>query len=118
MRLNAEIHEIAAARGAFVVDLAAHPVSSDRRLWNEDRLHANSEGHRRIAVAAAHALGVPGGDESWTDVFTDPLGRRRPHEHAIWFGRYFTPWLIRRLRGRSSGDGRVAKRPTLDPYAS
>ena len=36
--------------------------------------------------------------------------------HAIWFGRYFTPWLIRRLRGRSSGDGRVAKRPTLEPY--
>ena len=50
VRLNAEIHAIAAARGAFVVDLAAHPVSSDRRLWNEDRLHANSEGHRRIAA--------------------------------------------------------------------
>ena len=34
---------------------------------------------------------------------------------CVWFGRYFTPWLIRRLRGRSSGDGRVAKRPELEP---
>jgi lysophospholipase L1-like esterase len=116
VRLNAELRAIAAARGAFVVDLAAHPVSSDRRLWSEDRLHANSEGHRRIAAAAAHALGLPEADTSWTDVFTDPLGRRWPHDHALWFGRYFTPWLIRRIRGRSSGDGRVAKRPTLEPF--
>ena len=65
---------IAAARGAIVVDLDAHPVSSDRRLWNEDRLHANPEGHRRIALAAAQALGLPDADASWTDVFTDPLG--------------------------------------------
>jgi hypothetical protein len=116
VRLNAAVREIAARRGAFVVELDVHQVASDRRLWNDDRLHANSEGHRRIALAAAHALGLPDADASWTDVFTDSLGRRRPHSHAIWFGRYFTPWLIRRLRGRSSGDGRVAKRPELEPF--
>ena len=115
--LNAAVREIATRRGAFIVELDAHPVSSDRRLWNEDRLHANTEGHRRIAAAAAHTLWrCPDADASWTDVLTDPLGRRWPHTHAIWFGRYFTPWLIRRLRGRSSGDGRVAKRPTLEPF--
>ena len=116
VRLNAECARSPRRAAPIVVDLAAHPVSSDRRLWSEDRLHANAEGHRRIALAAAQALGLPDADASWTDVFTDPLGRRWPHNHAIWFGRYFTPWLIRRLRGRSSGDGRVAKRPTLDPY--
>ncbi len=79
VRLNAAMRAIAAPRGTFVVDLDAHPVSSDRRLWNEDRLHANAEGHRRIASAAAHALGLPDADASWTDVFTDPLGRRAPH---------------------------------------
>ena len=68
-----------------------------------------------MASAAAHALGLPDTDASWTDVFTDPLGRRPPGSHAVWFGRYFTPWLIRRLRGRSSGDGRTAKRPQLEP---
>jgi hypothetical protein len=25
------------------------------------------------------------------------------------------PWVVRRVRGRSSGDGRTAKRPTLGP---
>jgi hypothetical protein len=116
-RLNAGVREIAARRGALVVDLAAHHVASDRRLWSEDRLHANAEGHRRIAAAAAHALGLPDTDASWAIAFEAPLGRRAPHHHMIWFGRYFTPWLLRRLRGRSSGDGRVAKRPELEPYA-
>src|SRR3954471_18604163 len=69
VRLNAAIREIATRRGAFLVPLDAHPVASDRRLWNEDRLHANPEGHQRIALAAAHALGLPDADTSWTDVF-------------------------------------------------
>jgi hypothetical protein len=35
----------------------------------------------------------------------------------VWAQRYFTPWIVRRLRGRSSGDGRTAKRPELAPVA-
>jgi len=115
-RLNAGVHEIAAHRSAYVVDLDAHPVSSDRRLWSDDRLHANPEGHRRIALAAAQALGLPDTDASWTAAFPEPLRRRAPHTHAVWTVRYFTPWLIRRLRGRSSGDGRVPKRPELTAF--
>jgi lysophospholipase L1-like esterase len=114
-RMNDAIREISTRRGTFLVELDKHSVSSDRRLWNEDRLHANAEGHRRIAAAAAHALGLPDTDMSWTAAFGSPLGRRTRRSHAVWFGRYFTPWLIRRLRGRSSGDGRVAKRPELEP---
>ena len=34
---------------------------------------------------------------------------------AAWFGRHMAPWVVRRVRGRSSGDGRTAKRPTLGP---
>jgi lysophospholipase L1-like esterase len=113
-RLNDAIREISQRRGTFLVELDAHPVASDRRLWNEDRLHANPEGHRRIALAVAHAMRLPETDLSWAAGFPSSLGRRSPASHAIWFGRYFTPWLIRRLRGRSSGDGRVAKRPELE----
>ena len=32
---------------------------------------------------------------------------------ASWIGRYLVPRTIRRLRGKSSGDGRCAKRPEL-----
>jgi lysophospholipase L1-like esterase len=113
--LNAAVREIAARRGAFVVDLERAPVASDPRLWDLDRLHANPEGHRRIAAAAAHVLGLPDADESWNADFADPLARRTARAHAVWTQRYFLPWLIRRLRGRSSGDGRGPKRPQLEP---
>jgi lysophospholipase L1-like esterase len=113
--LNLAIRDLTAEHGAKLVDLDAFPVSSDRRLWDLDRLHANPEGHRRIASAAAEALGLEGADGSWTTDFPDPLTRRSRASHAVWAGRYLTPWLIRRLRGISSGDGRVAKRPSLAP---
>jgi lysophospholipase L1-like esterase len=114
-RLNAALREIAARRGAYVVDLERTPVASDPRLWHLDRLHGNAEGHRRIAAAAAHSLGLPDADEAWSLDFPEPFGRRTARAHAVWAGRYFTPWLVRRLRGRSSGDGRTAKRPELEP---
>jgi lysophospholipase L1-like esterase len=111
--LNLAIRDLAAEHGAYLVDLEAHPVSSDRRLWHRDRLHANEEGHRRIALAAAQALGLEGADAAWTLPFDHPLGPRSRVSHAVWAGRYLTPWVLRRLRGVSSGDGITAKRPQL-----
>jgi uncharacterized protein (DUF952 family) len=37
---------------------------------------------------------------------------------ACWLGGTVVPWLLRRARGRSSGDGITAKRPRLLPVAS
>jgi lysophospholipase L1-like esterase len=113
--LNAMVRDMAPRHGAFVVDLDLTPVASDPRLWALDRLHANPEGHRRIAAGAAHVLGLPDADESWRVDFADPWAPPSAAAHAVWAGRYFTPWLIRRLRGRSTGDGRVPKRPQLEP---
>jgi lysophospholipase L1-like esterase len=115
--LNERIREIARTHDAFVVDLEAHRVASDPRLWHVDRLHGNPEGHRRIAAAAAELLGVPGADHAWAEDFAAELAVRRRERliaHAVWTHVYFRPWLMRRLRGRSSGDGRVAKRPQLE----
>ena len=58
--LNVAVRDFAARHGAFVVDLDLTPVASDPRLWALDRLHANPEGHRRIAAAAGHTLRLPG----------------------------------------------------------
>src|SRR4051812_46960876 len=112
--LNAAIRDLSAAHGARLVDLEAHPVASDRRLWDLDRLHANSFGHERIAAAAAEALGLDGADSSWTTAFPEPLTPRSRVSHAVWAGRYLAPWVLRRLRGVSSGDGITAKRPGLE----
>jgi lysophospholipase L1-like esterase len=111
--LNLAVRDLAAKHGAYLVDLEAYPVASDRRLWHVDRLHANPDGHARIAAAAAEALGLEGADAGWADPFTDPLGPRTRVSHAVWAGKYLAPWVVRRLRGVSSGDGITAKRPEL-----
>jgi lysophospholipase L1-like esterase len=116
--LNQMVREIAARHGAKVVDLGAHSAASDPRLMHPDRLHANEEGHRRIAGAAAEVLRLPGAGPEWA-IPLPPAAAVRRHAalgaDAVWFGRHVTPWLVRRARGRSSGDGLTAKRPELEP---
>jgi lysophospholipase L1-like esterase len=118
LRLNDAIRGCCARSGAILCDLASHPVASDPRLWSDDRLHANSLGHARIADALADHLGLPGTDKSWAE----PL----PHRPAPGFGDivraewgwvriHLLPWIWRHAQGKSSGDGRVAKRPELEP---
>lgn len=120
LELNARIRTVAAAHGVLVVDLAAHPVCVDPRLWSPDRLHLNTVGHTIFAAAAAHALGVPGVPPTWSAALPAlPRDRvwHRVRREARWAGEFVGPWLLRRLRGRSSATGRVAKRPDLGPPA-
>ncbi|HYH09142.1 MAG TPA: SGNH/GDSL hydrolase family protein [Thermoanaerobaculia bacterium] len=117
-QLNDTIRAACARSGAILVDLAATEVGSDPRLWSDDRLHANSAGHARIAEALAYHLDLPGTDPSWAEPLPD-----RPRTTALdvvraelaWTRRHLLPWVWRHLRGRSSGDGRVEKRPELTP---
>ncbi len=116
---NARLRTMAVDRGAVLVDLErdgiAHPT-----LWCSDRLHANGEGHERIAGAAAEALGFQDPDRSWAQPLPEPPPKPafvRYASDAVWMGQHLTPWLIRRIRGRSSGDGREPKRPELEPVA-
>jgi lysophospholipase L1-like esterase len=114
--LNDALRHAAASSGAVLVDFAAHSVGSDPRLWSDDRLHANSAGHERIAAALAWALRLPDTDETWSQPLT-PAWRRTLGAailaEARWHRDHFLPWVWRHLRGRSSGDGRGPKRPAL-----
>jgi lysophospholipase L1-like esterase len=117
--LNDALRSASAASGAILVDLAKHPVGSDPRLWGEDRLHANSEGHTRIAAALARALDLPDTDDTWSQPLPTPWSPSLSERIAAeirWQRNYFLPWIWRHLRGRSSGDGRGPKRPTLSPF--
>ncbi|MEO7361646.1 MAG: SGNH/GDSL hydrolase family protein [Gemmatimonadaceae bacterium] len=116
--MNAALREVSSDTGAIVVDLAGHALAGDKRLWSVDRLHANALGHARIAAALAHAVQLPGSDASWSIPLdqSEPISaRERWGEHWYWTRRYFFPWLVRRVRGRSSSDGVVCKRPVLTP---
>ncbi len=116
-RLNAALRRVSESTGAILVDFTVHSVASDRRLWHEDRLHANSLGHARIAAALAHALGLRGFDDSWARPLPPELTtiRRRVSSELEWVRRHLLPWAWRRLRGQSSGAGRRPKRPELRP---
>lgn len=115
--LNVAIRETCARTGAIVCDLATYPVASDPRLWSDDRLHANSAGHARIADMLAYHLGITD-DLAWSELLParprTTLGDFLRAELA-WGRRHMLPWLINQIRGRSSGDGRTAKRPQLAP---
>ncbi|MEV7277905.1 SGNH/GDSL hydrolase family protein [Streptomyces sp. NPDC093111] len=118
--MNARIREVARPHGVLVVETGHHPVVTDPRLWSTDRLHASPLGHDRIAAAVAEALGLPGSDASWSHPLPPPpvrpaTGPRAAVAEVAWLASFLTPWLTRRLRGRSSGDGRTAKRPALLP---
>lgn len=115
---------IADSRGCDLVDLWSLPALKDIRAWSPDRLHLSTEGHRQVARRACEVLGIPAG-EDWR-VPLPPA--RRPadlprrsqwlaarRQDAGWARQYAGPWVRRRLRGTSSGDGVPPKRPDLLP---
>jgi lysophospholipase L1-like esterase len=97
--------------GAILFDPNQDDFWRDSRFIHEDRLHLNSEGHRRVAQAVLARLNLPH-DSDWRT----PLPPETPKSiiektqvNLNWFGAYAVPWMIRRARRRSSGDGRSAK---------
>ncbi|MFF3669040.1 SGNH/GDSL hydrolase family protein [Microtetraspora malaysiensis] len=118
---NDRIRVMADRHGATLVDTFHQPITTDPRLWSDDRIHATPLGHARIAAAVAAALKVPGADPSWADPLPPlppmPIWRRAGVELA-WAGAFLGPWILRRIQGRSSGDGRTAKRPEMQPVNS
>ena len=115
---NGRVREAAHRHGVTVVDLSEYPICTDPRLWSADRLHLNTLGHTRLAAAVAHALDLP---DSY-DLRANPLDpQRKPSTwqragvELRWAVSCAGPWLLRRALGKSSGDGRTAKRPALAP---
>jgi lysophospholipase L1-like esterase len=118
LALNAMMREFATTYDFVLVDLHAAPVLVDTRSWSIDRLHASPFGHERFAAGAAHALELPGSDPNWGRAL-DPLVpmslAQKSIREAQWARAFLVPWMIRRIRGVSTGDGMGAKRPELTP---
>ena len=110
---NEGVREVAAKRGALLVEAEDFPILTDKVMWCDDRLHLSPAGHRALAAATARTLGLA----DVQDAMPTPVGvrRRRVAEELRWARTFLGPWLGRRITGRSSGDGRYAKRPELQP---
>jgi lysophospholipase L1-like esterase len=106
---TAHVHAIAAQHGCLVLDLWTIPGLADRAMWSEDRLHPSTRGHLALLRAAASALGLPAPTTS-----DDGVAQRRLPT-SVWLRRHMLPWIARRVRQVSSGDGRGPKTPVPAP---
>jgi len=84
---------------------------NDRRFLAFDRLHMNAEGHRRLAQAVLAGLEKPH-DKNWRDPLPPAKKKNKVVSVVItsaWIMTFVIPWIWRRVRGKSSGDGRSGK---------
>lgn len=115
---NENLHYIAKKHDAIVADMWALRELADPRMWAPDRLHFSPTGHHVIAIMVLDSLGVDHGLEPYQP---EPLPakpwRQARIEDIVWAREHFAPWIIRRIRGTSSGDGITPKRPLPVPVA-
>ena len=115
---NRNVREVAARHGATLVDLEAIHALTDRRFWAPDRLHLNELGHARVAAAVLAELGITdpqvlGGPVGWWAEPLPPAAPRSRRDDLVadveWVRVHFVPWIGRRIRRVSSGDGLAPK---------
>ncbi|ABY23332.1 lipase/acylhydrolase with GDSL-like motif [Renibacterium salmoninarum ATCC 33209] len=113
---NENLRTVAARHDAVIADMWSLRELSDPQMWDEDRLHFAPLGHHRIAIMTLDALNVP---HQLEPLRPEPLAHRTwraaRSEDLIWACEFLVPWVVRRLRHQSSGDGVSAKRPTPGP---
>ena len=109
---NDTVRDLAAARGALVVDHNAFAEFADRRMWSADRIHMSRAGHKVLAGHVLGMLGIP---------HTLKLPELPEWEPARWPQRVATegrwvrdevvPLMRRRIRGVREGDSLTPKWP-------
>jgi lysophospholipase L1-like esterase len=113
---NENVRAVAAKYGCLVADQWALKEIHDQRMWSIDRLHMSPLGHQAVARMVLRVLGVP---NELPVLEPEPLAVRRWREARIedlrWAREYAWPWVLRRVKRVSSGDGLPPKRPALSP---
>lgn len=111
---NENLHTIAKRHDAIVADMWALRELADPRMWAPDRLHFSPVGHQTIARMVLDALNVENDLEPFEAEPLPPKAWREARIEDIgWAREYFAPWILRRIRHQSSGDGVQPKRPAF-----
>ncbi|MCQ9163451.1 SGNH/GDSL hydrolase family protein [Arthrobacter sp. STN4] len=113
---NENLRTIALRHDAVVADMWSMRQLRDPQMWSPDRLHFSPLGHHNIAIMVLDTLNVP---HELLPMLPKPLPVQKWQaaraEDLVWAREFLFPWVLRRLRHRSSGDGMSAKRPTAGP---
>ena len=113
---NELLREVVDTRDAVLVDNWRLREAQDPRYWDVDRIHLSPFGHRLAALHVLDSLGIRHDDDPLVlPEATDLTTRERLLAEVDWARTFAGPWIYRRLRGRSLGDGITAKRPVLAP---
>lgn len=113
---NENLRAIAERYDAIVADQWALKEVQDPRFFDEDRLHLNALGHHEVARMVLRALNVPN-DLTALEPETTPVRTWREARTGdlVWARTHLVPWVLRRVRHQSSGDGLAPKRPEPAP---
>jgi lysophospholipase L1-like esterase len=113
---NELLREVADRRGAVLIDNWRLREGRDLRYWDEDRLHLGPAGHQGVAINVLDTLGIPHALLPINVPAVIWKSKRQSRVETVqWARDHFGPWLGRRMRGRSTGDGITPKRPELAP---
>jgi hypothetical protein len=108
---NENVRMVAGKYPTILFEAKKAEFLNDRRFLAFDRLHMNSEGHRRLANAVLEGLGYEF-DQNWRMPLPAINEKNKVFKFFInmaWVGIFLLPWIWRRIRGKSSGDGRSSK---------
>lgn len=111
---NENLRTIAARHEAVIGDMWALRQLTNPQMWDADRLHFSPLGHHTIAMMVLDTLAVR---HTLLPLQPKDLPARKWRtaraEDLVWARQHLVPWVLRRLRHQSSGDGVTAKR--LEP---
>ena len=114
---NSHLWTIAQRHGCYMLDLWGLRELYTQEMWAEDRIHLSAKGHELVS---RQALATLEGTASTRQGFAMPERPGRPVRQAVaeesaWVRTHLAPWVSRRLRRVSSGDGLEPKLPGLTP---
>lgn len=109
---NENLHAIALRHDLVIADMWALRELKNPQMWAPDRLHFSPLGHHTIARMVLDSLGV---EHDLDPIRPEPLPevswRHAKIQDLEWAREYLVPWVVRRIRHQSSGDGITPKRP-------
>jgi hypothetical protein len=114
--LTEGVAALAARYDLVLVDMFNDAEIRQPGYWPAGRLHLSADGHRRVASRVLAALGHTTVAHT---VAPGPARTRSLRAEARYYREHVLPRVHRRVRGRSSGDGRAGKHPawvTVAPH--
>lgn len=116
-RLSRMLERVAAEFGIRVIDVHGIESFSELYYWAEDMVHFSGHGHIKVANRAAEVLNLTHRmPEARLEDMTAPS--RTFFATLEWVRVYVIPFISRRIRKVSSGDGMQPKHLRLQPYSN